>query len=470
MRTAEGSRWIPVATGLAFAAILVLALNLRLNGLDRPHLSGDAILYVGLAFKLHSKGFEGYNARGIDVVSSPSGLSLVRPSEGKGSVLADLESQGVTYFDQDLHHIPYGFPMALVFSHEIFARGEPYFRISQWAKRRIRQPGRPPFARGLARPAPEVAAKQFYALVVPLVFSLLLLVAVFLLAMTLFENRIVALVAMFLMAISPIDLLVSQTIWADDMTAAFSTLGVVAYLQSRKREVLWMALLAGLLCGLSGITKQNGAFVVIAIGFWHLVVEHDGTWSRQRLQKLVFDRYLLLLGVGIALTAGHWFWSVYSVYGSPFHRPDTSAALAVAKTDWYRIVTGRPWYVYLLGIPYQNPAFALAYFLPIWLWRDPERWRRILLPVVWIAVYFLVLNVYLWDGGKEHRYMLPAYPAFAVAAAFVADRLREWLDARVGWYAGSVALGAMLIASASWSVPIGTTAVLRMSSLLMIPF
>ncbi len=87
MSVADRERWIPVATAIAFAAIFLFGLSIRMNGFDRPHASGDATLYVGLAHKLDSKGFEGYNPRGINVVSSPSGLSVLRPTTGKGSIL-----------------------------------------------------------------------------------------------------------------------------------------------------------------------------------------------------------------------------------------------------------------------------------------------------------------------------------------------------------------------------------------------
>ena len=67
-----------------------------------------------------------------------------------------------------------------------------------------------------------------------------------------------------------------------------------------------------------------------------------------------------------------------------------------------------------------------------------------------LLIFATVLSMH-----KEHRYMLPAYPAYAALAAFVADRLRIALDRRPGFFLGTVLLLVALALSAAWSVPMG---------------
>jgi len=458
-------------TIVLFLAILALAINLRQHTFNLPHYKGDQQHYLGLAFKLDTRGISGYNLRGINPYGNLQYPHRLRigAAEGKGQMLKTLERANITYYDQPLHHIPFGFPLAIMLSHKIFAPGDPYYGLTINVAEIIRKA--PPGA-GLRnfRFDPSIAGAQFYSIIVPFSFSLLLIILVYLLAKKLYNNDQVALIAMFLMAISPIDILSSQKLWADDMTAALAALSILLYILSIDKKMPILAFAGGISCGLSAITKQNGAFIVFVVIIWHLITNFDRLFRKDTFLKVIFDRNLILFGLGAILSAGYWFAKVTSVYGNPVYRPHQAGISRVAEITWFKTVGSRSRYLYLAGIPYQNPLFALAYIAPLWLFLDKKRAKNTLLPIIWIAVFLYIFQVYLGRGGKEHRYMLPAYPAYAILGAYIANRLRMFIDRKTGFRVGTVLLLILLAASAFWSIPMGLDVVFMNKALILKPF
>lgn len=460
------------ATAVSFLTVFLLALSLRTHTFNLPHITGDQLHYVGLAFKLDTGGLENYNLRNlnIDINSRYPELVRVVRAQDKGHLLKQLESENITYYDQPLHHIPFGFPTAIMVSHKLFAAGAPYSLLALPDEEKIVAAAPPGTGLRDFRFPPAIADAQFYSVVVPLAFSLLMIILVYFLARGLYGNVPTALTAMFLLAISPIDLITSQKLWADDMTAALTLLAALLYLLSVEKKTALAAFAAGVSCGLAAVTKQSGAFLIFVVIIWHFTCNSSTVFREKGFAGVVFDRYLLLFGVGAALTAGYWFTRIWVVYGSPAYMPYQAGIAQTAKTAWFGTVGGRPRILYLAGIPYQNPLFTLAYLSPIWLWLDRKNARKTLFLIVWIAVFLYIFQIYRGGGGKEHRYMLPAYPAFAVLGAYVANRLRTFIDNRCGLPAGSVLLVLALIASAFWSAPMGLKVVIYNKALLFKPF
>jgi len=457
---------------LSFLAVLLLALALRTHTFNLPHITGDQLHYVGLAFKLDTGGLKDYNLRNlnIDINSRYPELVRVVRAEDKGHLLKQLESENITYYDQPLHHIPFGFPAAIMISHRLFAAGAPYSLLALPDEEKIVAAAPPGTGLRDFRFPPVLAGAQFYSVVVPLAFSLLMTALVYFLARALYGSVPASLTAMFLMAISPIDLITSQKLWADDMTAALTLLAALLYMISIEKKISLAAFAAGVSCGLAAITKQSGAFLVFVVIIWHFTCNSSRVFREKGFARVIFDKYLLLFGLGAALAAGYWFVRIWAVYGSPDYMPYQARIAHVAKTAWFGTVGGRPRILYLAGIPYQNPLFALAYISPLWLWLDRKNARKTLFLIVWIGVFLYIFQVYRGGGGKEHRYMLPAYPAFAVLGAYVADRLRAFIDKRCGLPAGSVLLALALVASAFWSAPMGLKVVFYNKALLFKPF
>jgi len=455
-----------------FIAILVLAFNVRKHTFNLPHISGDQLHYVGLAFKLDTQGTSGYNLRGINIDVNLQYPNLVRlvPTEDKGHLLTAMDNENITYYDQALHHLPYGFPLAIMLSHNIFARGEPYYLLALPNAAEIIRNA--PSGAGLRdfRFDPPVAPKQFYSIIIPLSFSLLLVILTFFLAKEFYESYAIALVAMFLVSISPIDILTSQKLWSDDMTTALMVLAVLFYVLSVKKDKALLAFTGGLFCGLSILAKQSGAFIIFAIIIWHFITNFTRLFKKETFLTVIFDKKLILFGLGTFITAGYWFFKVLATYGSPFYRPQQANISKVALTEWFKVVGSRPWHLYIVGIPYQNPLFSLAYISPFWLYFDRKRLKSTLFLLLWIAVFFYIFQVYFAGGGKEHRYMLPAYPAFAILAGYIANHIRIFLDKYSKLYIGTALLIIILLASAVWCIPMAMEIVFYNGALILKPF
>jgi hypothetical protein len=454
---------------ISVLAILLFAFALRRHTFNLPHYRGDQHHYVGLAFKLDTEGFSGYNLRGIDIYQSRKHPEVARlaSSENKGTLLASLAFQGIDYYDQPLHHMPFGFPAAIMLSHKIFASGQPYFLLRVPDDIKVIQEA--PAGMGLRhfRFDPDISGLQFYSIIVPLISSLTLIFLVYMIARVLFKNSTIPIVAAFLMAISPIDILSSQKIWADDMTAALAALAALLYLLSIKKNLSSLAFLGGISCGLSVMTKQMGAIIAVGVVIWHFLSNIDRLFKKETIMDVLLDRRLLLFVLGAVLGSWFWFMKVTSAYGDPLYRPHPTDIAALARTPWFNIMRSRPRHLYLLGIPYQNPLFALSYIAPLWLLLDRKNLKNMLFPLAWLgAAFFLSYNFFT----GEHRYMLPAYPAFCISAAYVADQMRLSIDQRTRFRLGTILLIAMLVFSAFWSVPMAYDALFRNEAVIMRPF
>lgn len=452
-----------------FFAILLLAFDLRKNTFNLPHFRGDEHHYIGLAFKLDTQGISGYSLRAINMLGNSQYPNLVQfgLAQDKGEILKSLAAGGITYYDEPLHHIPFGFPAALMISHKIFAPGQPYYALAIPNDTELIRKAPPGVGLRYFRFPKDVSGKQFYAIIVPLFFSLLLIVITYFLAKILFNDQWVALTAMFLMAISPVDLLTSQKVWADDMTAALAALGAFLYCLAVKKNYLLLALAGGISCGLSIITKQNGAIIPVVIVAWHFISNLDRLFKKESFLSVVFDKRLMLFAAGIALSTAYWFFKIFSAYGDLLYRPSQENLAEVAKTDWFKFVQSRPKHLYLLGIPYQNPIFGLAYIAPLWPLFGKNDNKNFLLPVAWLILSFCL--AYKFMGGEE-RYMLPAYPALAILGAFVANEIRVFLDGISKSSLGTIVLLAALMISFMWSPPIGLDVVFHGGALIVKPF
>ncbi|KJJ85220.1 membrane protein containing Glycosyl transferase, family 39 domain protein [Candidatus Omnitrophus magneticus] len=458
-----------IASLLIFFGIIIFAFLLRTPTFNLPHFRGDEHHYISLAFKLETQGIDGYNLRGVDIYSAkgyPELLTIV-PAKDKGHILKGLEQIGVTYYDEPLHHMPWGFPAALIISHKIFARNEPYRMLTANDMEIIKQ--NPPGV-GLRnfRFPKEIVNQQFYALFLPLFFSLATIALIYFIVMNLYNDKWVAFTAMFLMAISPIDLLTSQKIWADEQTLFFAVLAIFLYILSVKKNISLLAFLAGISCGISTITKQNGGAIAgLAIILWHIVSNADNLFKKETCLKTIFDKKLILFFLGTFLSAGYWFYKVIKIYGEPLYRPRQENLLESAKIGWFKIVQSRPKYLYLVGIPYQNPLFLLAYISPIWLYLNKKLFKSHCMPVLWLAGAFYLASKFFTG---EHRYMITAYPAFAMLSAFVSNRMRLWIDNFMGYKTGTVLFFSILIFSIFWSVPMAYETLYHVGALILKPF
>ena len=447
-RTRQWDRLIPLLIALG---LLATSLYIRKDVFLTPHLRGDQRLYIATAMKLANDGIRGYTLRGTDLqIEDDFFAYLATARQGdKGNVLRYLsEHEGVQYYDLPLLTTPPLLSYALVFSHGVFNPGERYsVPHRKWTP-----------DNGLYT-AKQYARKQLYAIIVPLLSSLLLVLVVFVLGRSMFGLE-AATWAAFLLAICPTDILASQKIWADDLTALFVALSVLLFSQAKKHDRLLLAILAGICAGLAATAKPTGGIIVFGVGFYHLwLARHDIRHGRFR--AVVLDKIIVAFFAAGLLALIPWYGLVTATYGKPWYRG--SLAL-IADSAWFRMLQERSRYIYLVNIPAQTPVLLLAYYVLLDLARRvTDKDYRVLL-FLWLFVYLY----FMW-GYKEERYLLPAIPAAALLSGLYLQRIRAWCDRRLGFQAGKILVILALVLCAVWSVPLAKNAVLNNRALIKFP-
>ncbi|MFH1046027.1 MAG: phospholipid carrier-dependent glycosyltransferase [Candidatus Omnitrophota bacterium] len=446
-----------IVTIVLLLVILIFAGLIRGYTFTLPHDNGDQLFYLGLAMKLDQFGFNGYTLRNIDLQGNNYLLQFLPGEVENGGLLQFLAKNGVSYYDEPLFHRSYGFPYVLMLAHRLLAHGEPYTTLITSVKDAA--------GRVSSLYSDKMWPLQFYAAVVPFTFSLLFIVATFFLARSFFSFKI-ALVSCFLIAISPIDILSAQKVWADSMVSFFVTMTVFLFFMARDKSNLVLAFLAGIACGIGVVAKQTGGFIVIALLLFHLWQNRTALLKPDKIGKILLDKYLLIFALGLFLVSCHWFYAVAKVYGNPLYSPTQSGI--EKEVGWFMMLAQRPRLIYLVSIPYLVPVFALLYLAIAggFFIRGFLDEKKIFL-IIWYAVYLVLL---IAMQGKENRYMLPAYPAIAMLSAAVLERIENFIAARSKASYGTFFIILVLVSCALWSVPIGIEHARANLALILKPF
>ena len=446
-----------IAVGILLLIILVFAAFWRMPTFKLPHDNGDQLFYLGLAMKLDNFGLSEYTLRRMDVRGNDFILGMFFTEEEKGSVLKGLAAGGVPYYDEPLFHRPYGFPYILMLSHRIFSGGEPYLALKTTARSKK--------GRVYSKNADKTWFSQFYAAIIPFIFSLLFILATYLLAKHLFSEKI-ALISAFLISISPIEILCSQKIWADTALSFFVILTVLLFFLARERNNMILSFLAGIACGIAILIKQSGGFIIITILIFHLWQHRSGILKLKRIGRILVDRYLLILILALLIVCSHWFYTVSGTYGNPLYSP--SKCGLHQQATWFMALSQRPRFLYLFSIPYLVPVFILAYFSILagpFIKNFIDEKKAFL--IIWVLTFLGILMIM---GAKENRYMLPAYPAIAILSADLLQRIGSFIDSRFKKRYGDIFIIAILVACAFWSAPIGIKYALANLALILKPF
>jgi 4-amino-4-deoxy-L-arabinose transferase-like glycosyltransferase len=184
-------------------------------------------------------------------------------------------------------------------------------------------------------------------------------------------------------------------------------------------EARWY-LLAGLVAGLAGATKYNGALAVVMPLTAHILTTRWGEWGwlNGRLVLLLGGFVLGFLGGnpfalvnltdflnGLAIVLHHYGTEQPGFEGIGNWRWYIRAFLTSADVLW--VVTG---VVGLAGL----------------VWRD---WRKGVLAIVFPAIYFAVVSHFV---VRFERNMVPLLPFLAVGGGWLLDLGAEWLARRLG--------------------------------------
>lgn len=380
--------------------LVLLSAALRMPTFFLSHINNDEFIHIGLAMKVDKYAFKvfknQYNLYNIDKNIKGDFIDFSFTKEKLGKLIAPFG-----YWEKKtLSHHPPLFSTLLVLSHRIFAKNKPYVLARTSFKK-------------------ENIYFQFYACIIPFIFSILLILATYFLGRILFNDEIGFLSA-FLFSITPTDLLTSQKIWAEDMAVFFSTLAIIFYFYCLKNKKAVFACLSGIACGLSVLTKMNGGFVGLAIIIFHFWQNRESFFNKKVL-NIVFERNILLFFLFLLLVIWRWLYIYISSFGSVSfygHFIHTKINLSSLPQGFMRLVHSRPWYTYFISIPYQVPFYFLIYPAIAYLIREKKKEIRFLFSILF--VFFILLT---FKADKEERYLMPCFPAIAVISSYIVFKL-----------------------------------------------
>jgi len=149
----------------------------------------------------------------------------------------------------------------------------------------------------------------FYsAFKVSLFFGVLLIPLAYLLSMTLFSDRITALIAALIMSIEPISMICSQKIWMESTLAFFIILSLYLFARAVKSYHPAWVILSGFVVGCAALTKYPGIFALGIILIYSICYER-WLFRKRAFWINVFIPFAML---------GLWFYWNYRVYGANF--------------------------------------------------------------------------------------------------------------------------------------------------------
>lgn len=464
------------------AAILLMVLGVavfgRINTFWLPHWMGDQCQYVSLAMKLDRFGFNHYNLRGVDVgyinFDEKKIFRLVYPKPAKditskGMMLEGLELVGISYYDQPFFHKPPAFPYLIMLSHRIFAMNKDLYTIV------LTNIG--PY---LSKAKPKIFLdSQFYAVIIPFMFSLGMVVLAFTIGKMLFSDKI-GLYAAFLFAIQPISIWTAHKIWADDMVSFFVNLSVILILAGYKYKKDWLLILAGLFCGIGVLTKQTAGYLVFVVILFFILANEKRLDDARNLPKILLDRRIIFFIASVAVVSVFWFIKINKVYHNPLYLPGQTDIAKQDITGWYKALAGRPPGAILFPavIIYLCPLFV---FLIVGIFECARNLIRLILKKSYeYRFIFLGLFVFVYyfffKSDKEERLILPLMPAISVLAAYGIDRVTPYIFPKGAknilgnkYFKGAV-IGFAFFACAIYSIRWGYIASVNEWTLFMKPF
>ncbi|MCW4010882.1 MAG: PQQ-binding-like beta-propeller repeat protein [Candidatus Bathyarchaeota archaeon] len=176
--------------------------------------------------------------------------------------------------------------------------------------------------------------------------------------------------------------------------------------EKTKHPLLYPAL-SGLFFGLALMTKQTEALLIPAIAFTYLVL------TRRNLVFLFTKRVALFFGVALLVFApwliamsvrfGMDFWNYYFLYSTYIRVISPIEGHVGGFLFYFNYIATHENLLWLILLPF---SVGLSLYWAI------KRSKSDLLLITWIAIVFLVFTI---AQTKLHYYILPVYPAFALA-------------------------------------------------------
>lgn len=188
----------------------------------------------------------------------------------------------------------------------------------------------------------------------------------------------------------------------------FIVASIYFFVVSEKSEKpLRYAILSGFFFGLALMTKQLEALVIPLIILTYSIL------TQRSIKALFKKRFTLFLGIGLMLFSpwlidmsvsfGQQFWNHYFLYSAITRAVTPIEGHAESYFFYFNYIINNEW-LWAILIPF---AAGLCIFKAIFRRSKPDT-----LIIVWMA---LVLLVFTFAQTKLFWYILPAFPAFAIA-------------------------------------------------------
>lgn len=255
-----------------------------------------------------------------------------------------------------------------------------------------------------------------------------------------------AVTAGLLLLAAPQFLLQAHTAQIDGVLCFWITLGWYGLLRCLLLgDGLRWAAVGGSACGIGVITKGVGFLPLLMLVPWYAL-------RRRRRAGPAAVRGIGLAAAAMLLPIALWLVPLLTAAaGDPALIAYRDEILFGQTIERYLDASGHlksPWYFFTNVIPWAwlPGCLLLPWLLPRWraAWRAGE--DRVLLPLAWMT---LVLIFFMVSSGKRGVYILPALPAFCLAAAPYLDVLRRRTGVN-GLAAAVLVLFAAICASAAW--------------------
>jgi 4-amino-4-deoxy-L-arabinose transferase-like glycosyltransferase len=228
------------------------------------------------------------------------------------------------------------------------------------------------------------------------------------LARRLLADSFLALLAMFVMASSVYFVKYAARAMTDVPCTFFFVCAICAWLRAQDSPRWYFA--AALFTGLAQLTREGAGLLLPAVFVLHLIV------SRRRPPLRYAGPALALAFLPLAAWNAYQFGAQGGFYVA-VHSAWIGGKLLGGISPAWRRYTGALEYAWMLAKSYWPwlPALIAGIVAAV-----RNRDRRLSLPLIWAAVVFVACAAI---GSRVLRYMLPAYPAFAVFSAFGLSKL-----------------------------------------------
>lgn len=424
---------------LILVLIIIGAAFLRVFTFWLPHNNGDQIHHLCRAMKLNAFGIKGYNLKNIDIASDENFFYIFNAPKGqKGTVLTSLEEQGVTYYTQEpLSNTPPAFSFLLMLSHKLFSPHHWYAAVNK----NLGTAYIPAYPH-------TFLSTQFYAAWINFAFSLAFLIVLFYLGKAFFDIR-TATIATLLMAVTGTDIVTSQKLWTDEMTAFFTALSILLYWYGKTRGKTILYAASGVCCGIAALTKPSGLFTVFILVIFELLLSRQK--NKHPSPHVFFKNPLFIFGAAAFFTCGLWYWRITQLYGCPWYMPYQKD---IEKTSWwFQMLQHKSRFGQLAYFFVIMPPFILFYAEAFMTFLKKLFTPARILCLTWFSVFIIFLALI---PAKEERYMLPAYPPIALMTAYSIESIRK----KINTLSGNTNLGTLLIilviiCSSAWSIFLG---------------